>query len=200
MKRDELYITIEPDDIKHEAFTLVNSSDLKNYKDDHYTWSMRISGSVEHINMLCDGGVICYGGNIGSIDVRNGRLNISHNSTVSNIRELGGWVSYDNISTIHFMTSVLQGSIVTTPFTIHHVTTFKDCEILNEGTVYEYGVLKDSHIGKNGYVLAKAHCIIIQLLFRMADICLLRIKHILRISILLKVALFQFAQEHIPIM
>lgn len=160
MKRDELYITIEPDDIKHTAFTLVNSSDLKNYKDDHYTWSMKVSGSVEHINMLGDGGVICYGGNIGSIDVRNGRLNISHNATVSNIRELGGWVSYDDISTIHFMTSVLQGSIVTTPFTIHHVTTFKDCEILNEGTVYEYGVLKDSHIGKNGYVLAKAHSIV----------------------------------------
>lgn len=160
MKRDELYITIEPDDIKRESFTLVNSSDLKNYKDDHYTWSMKVSGSVEHINMLGDGGVICYGGNIGSIDVRNGRLNISHNATVSNIRELGGWVSYDDISTVHFMTSVLQGSIVTTPFTIHHVTTFKDCEILNEGTVYEYGVLKDSHIGKNGYVLAKAHSII----------------------------------------
>ena len=160
MKRDELYITIEPDDIKRTAFTLVNSSDLKNYKDDHYTWSMKVSGSVEHINMLGDGGVICYGGNIGSIDVRNGRLNISHNATVSNIRELGGWVSYDDISTIHFMTSVLQGSIVTTPFTIHHVTTFKDCEILNEGTVYEYGVLKDSHIGKNGYVLAKAHSIV----------------------------------------
>ena len=160
MKRDEFYITIEPDDIKRESFTLVNSSDLKNCKDDHYTWSMKVSGSVEHINMLGDGGVICYGGNIGSIDVRNGRLNISHNATVSNIRELGGCVSYDDISTIHFMTSVLQGSIVTTPFTIHHVTTFKDCEILNEGTVYEYGVLKDSHIGKNGYVLAKAHSII----------------------------------------
>lgn len=160
MKCSSTCITIEPDDIKRETFTLVNSSDLENYKDDHYNWSMKVSGSVEHINMLGDGGVICYGGNIGSIDVRNGRLNISHNATVSNIRELGGWVSYDGISTIHFMTSVLQGSIVTTPFTIHHVTTFKDCEILNEGTVYEYGVLKDSHIGKNGYVLAKAHSII----------------------------------------
>ena len=160
MKCSSTCITIEPDDIKHETFSLVNSSDLTNYKDDHYTWSMKVSGSVEHINMLGDGGVICYGGNIGSIDVRNGRLNISHNATVSNIRELGGWVSFDDTSTIHFMTSVLQGSIVATPFTIHHVTTFKDCEILNEGTVYEYGILKDSHIGKNGYVLAKAHSII----------------------------------------